>query len=146
MQLLDELAEILLGELATVVMQSEKMMNALYRTVGLQFLNVDHIHGHFGGELGHVCKSWYMLDEHAHASFLDQEIMPMEMVDSRRVVHIPKSLMMAWILNGRTHDQKTQSIYWQKKINAAALRDKPGPFAMWFDPYMEASFMVDQVG
>ncbi len=39
-----------------------------------------------------------------------------------------------------------QSIFWQKKVNAAALCNKPGKFSMWYDPATEASFMVDQMG
>ncbi len=44
MKLPDELAELLSGELMTVVMQSMKTMVALYRTFRLQFLHVEHIH------------------------------------------------------------------------------------------------------
>ncbi len=43
-------------------------------------------------------------------------------------------------------DQRTQSIFWQKKDNAAAKWDKPTPFSGWFNLTSEASFMVHETG
>ncbi len=54
--------------------------------------------------------------------------------------------MTAWGFDGRTHDQRTQSVFWQKKANAAAKRDKPTPFSGWFNTTSEASFMVHEMG
>ncbi len=57
MRLLEELADLLSGEITTVVMQSNKTMIALYQTFGLQFLHAEHIHGKYGHEPGYICKS-----------------------------------------------------------------------------------------
>ncbi len=64
MKLPPELTDLLLGKLTTVVMQSNKMMIALYWTFGLQFLHAEHIHSRYRHEPGYLCKSWIMLDEH----------------------------------------------------------------------------------
>ncbi len=39
-----------------------------------------------------------------------------------------------------------QSMFWQKKVNAEAPRNKPGKFSMWYNLATEALFVVDQVG
>ncbi len=107
MKLPAELAEVPSGELVTVVMQSNKMMIALYITLGLQFLHGEHIHGKYGHELGYICKSWIMLDEHGLRCFLDQEMVLTELTSSQdlQFLHFPKSLMTAWGFDGRTHKQ-----------------------------------------
>ncbi len=63
-------------------------------------------------ELGH-------LDEHGLAVFLDQAMLPTELTSSQQLqfVHFPKSSMISWGLNGRTHAQQMQSVFWQKKVN-----------------------------
>ncbi len=54
--------------------------------------------------------------------------------------------MTAWGFDSCTHEQRSQSVFWQKKVNAAAPRNKPGKFMMWYDPSSEASFAMDQTG
>ncbi len=122
MRLPDELANLLTGDYATVVMQSRKTMIALYRTFGLRFLHAEHIHGNYGQEPGYICKSWVTLDEHGLAVYMDQAMMPVELTtwEQLQFVHFPKSSVAAWGFDGRTHDQRTQSGFWQKKANAAA--------------------------
>ncbi len=39
-----------------------------------------------------------------------------------------------------------QSVFWQKKANAAARRDKPTLFSGWFTLGSEASYMVQEMG
>ncbi len=72
MKILPELAKLLLGEHAMVMMESNKTMIALYWTFGLQFLHAEHIHGHYGHVPDYICKSWITLDEHGLSTFLDQ--------------------------------------------------------------------------
>ncbi len=72
MEIPEELAELLMGEYTTVVMESNKMMIALYRMFRLWFLHAEHIHGNYGHKPGYICKSWVMLDEHGLAAFLDK--------------------------------------------------------------------------
>ncbi len=146
MQLLPELAD-LSGELTTVVMQSNKMMIVLYQMFGLQFLHAKHIHGCFRHKPGYMCKSWVMLNKHGMAVFLDQAMLPTELTSSQQLqfVHFPKSSMTAWGLDGHTFDQRMQSIFWQKKVNALELCNKPNQFLMWYNLLAEASFMVVQL-
>ncbi len=143
-----ELTDLLLGELVTVVMQSNKMMIALYRMFGLQFMHAEHIHGYYGHEPGDICKSWVTLDEHGLATFLDQAMLPMELTSLQQLqfIHFSKSSMTAWGLDGCTHDQRMQSVFWQKKVNVLEPRNKPNKFLMWYNPLTEASFMVTQLG
>ncbi len=106
-------SEVLLGELVTVVMQSTKTMIALYRTAGLQFLHVAHIHGKYGNELGYICKSWITLDEQAIRCFLDQEILLTKLITSQdmQYLHIHKSPMAPWCFDSCTHEQRMQSVF-----------------------------------
>ncbi len=107
MKLPAELADLLSGELMTVVMQSNKAMIALYRTFGLQFLHAEHIHSKYGHELGYVCKSWIMFDEHGLGAFLDQEMLPTELTGTQdlQFLHFPKSSVTAWGFDGCSYDQ-----------------------------------------
>ncbi len=148
MKIPTELAELLSGDHVTVVMQSNKMMIALYRTFGLQFLHDEHIYGHYGHEPGYICKSWITLDEHGLSTFMDQAMLPTELTSSQQLqfAHFPKSSLTAWGFDGRTHDQRTQSMFWQKKAHAMATRDKLNRFSMWYNPLLEASFVVKEVG
>ncbi len=143
-----ELAELLSGDHATIVMQSNKMMITLFRTFGLQFLHAKHIHGRYGHEPGYTCKSWITLDEHGLSTFLDQAILPTELTSLQQLqfMHFPKLSMTAWGFDGCTHNQRTQSIFWQKKVNVLVAHDKPNRFSMWYNPLTEASFVVKQVG
>ncbi len=61
-------------------------------------------------------------------------------------MHFLKSSMTAWGLDGHTHDQRMQSVFWQKKVNILELRKMPNKFSMWYNPLTEASFMVMQLG
>ncbi len=61
-------------------------------------------------------------------------------------MHFPKSSVTAWGFDGRTHDQRTQSVFWQKKANVGAVHDKPNKFSTWYNPLLESSFMVKEVG
>ncbi len=148
MKIPEELAELLSGEYTTVVMESSKTMIALYRMFRLRFLHAEHIHGRYGHEPGYMCKSWVTVDEHGLAVFLDQAMMPAELMTSEQLqfVHFPKSSVTSWGFDGRTHDQRMQSVFWQKKANAVAKRDKPNPYSAWFNPNSEASFMVHETG
>ncbi len=148
MRIPEELAKLLVGEYTMVVMESTKTMIALYRTYGLRFLHTEHIHGSYGLEPGYICKCWVTLDEHGLAVFLDQAMMPAELMTSEQLqfVHFPKSSVTAWGFDGWMHDQRTQSVFWQKKANAAARCDKPTPFSGWFNPNSEASSMVHEMG
>ncbi len=75
-------------------------------------------------------------------------MMPMELTTSEQLqfAHFPKSSIAAWGFDGWMHDQRTQSVFWQKKANAAATREKPSPFSGWFDPMSETSYMVHETG
>ncbi len=148
MRIPDELAELLSGEYMTVVMESNKTMIALYRTFGLQFLHAEYIHGHYGHEPDYTCKSWVTLDEHGLAAFMDQVMLPKELTSSEQLqfAHFPKSSLTAWGFDGHTHDQWTQSVFWQKKANVGARRDKLNRFSTWFNPSLESSFMVTETG
>ncbi len=139
MMLPPELADLLSGELTMVVMQSNKMMIAMYRTFRLQFMHAKHIHGKYGCELGYICKSWIMLDKQGFGAFLDQEMLPMEITDMQdlQFMHFPKLSMTLWGFHGCTHDQWTQSLFWQKKVNVKAPRNKPTKFSMWYNPATE---------
>ncbi len=114
MRIPEELAELMLGEYMTVVMESTKTMIELYRTFGLQFLHAEHIHGHYGHEPGYMCKSWVTLDEHGLSTFMDQVMLPMELTSSQQLqfAHFPKSSVTAWGFDGHTHDQRMQSVFW----------------------------------
>ncbi len=74
--------------------------------------------------------------------------MPTELMTSEQLqfAHFQKSSVTAWGFDGWTHDQRTQNIFWQKKDNAAAKRDKPTPFSGWFNPNSKASYMVHEMG
>ncbi len=148
MKILPELAELLSGEHAMVMMESNKTMIALYRTFRLRFLHAEHIHGHYRHEPDYICKSWIMLDEHGLSTILDQVMLPTEITSSEQLqfVHFPKSSMTAWGFDGCTHDQRTQSVFWQKKANIGVICDKPNKFLMWYNPLLESSFMVKEVG
>ncbi len=148
MELPEELAELLSCDYATVVMESNKTMLTLYRTFGLRFLQAEHIHGNYGREPGYMCKSWVTLDEQGLAVFSDQAMMPAELMTSEQLqfTHFPKSSVTSWGFNGRMHDQRTQSVFWQKKPNIAARREKPTPYSGWFNPGSEASYMVQETG
>ncbi len=91
MKILPELAELLSGDYAMVVMQSNKAMVTLYRTFGLQFLHAEHIHGRYGHEPGYTCKSWVTLDEHGLSTFLDQAMLPMELMSSQQLQFVRDS-------------------------------------------------------
>ncbi len=146
MEIPEELAELLTGEYMTVVMDSSKTMLALYWTFGLRFFHTEHIHGNYGHEPGYICKSWVTLDEHGLATFMDQAMMPVELMTSEQLqfAHFPKSSVTAWGFDRWTHDQRTQSVFWQKKANAAVKHDKPTCFSTWFNPNIKASFMVHE--
>ncbi len=148
MTLPPEPADLLSGELTTVVMQSNKMMVDMYRMFGLQFMHAEHIHGKYGCEPGYICKSWITLYKHGLGAFLDQEMLPMEIADMQdlQFLHFPKSLMTSWGFDGRTHDQQTQSFFWQKKVNIEAPHNKPMKFSKWYNLATEASFMVNLMG
>ncbi len=75
-------------------------------------------------------------------------MLPTELTSAQELqfLHFPKSSMTAWGLDGCTYDQRSQSIFWQKKVNALALHTKPNQFSMWYNPSTEASFMVEQLG
>ncbi len=107
MKLPHELAELLLGELMTVVMRSTKMMIVLYRTFRLQFMHAEHIHGKYGSEPGYICKSWITLDEHGLVAFLDQEMLPTELTSAQdlQFLHFPKSSMTSWGFDRHTYNQ-----------------------------------------
>ncbi len=77
-------------------------MTALYQTVGLQFLNVEHITRCFGNEPGYIFQSWVTMDEHGLGCFLDQAVMPTELTSSKdlQLMHIPKTSKMVSIFNG----------------------------------------------
>ncbi len=123
-------------------------MIALYRMFSLQFLHAEHIHSKYGHEPGYICKSWVTLDEQGMAVFLDQAMLPTELTSSQQLqfVHFPKSLMTAWGLDGCTFDQRSQSVFWQKKVNALEPCNKLNQFSMWYNLSAEASFMVIQLG
>ncbi len=129
-------------------MQSNKTMIALYWTFSLQFLHAEHIHGHYGHEPGYICKSWITLDKHGLSVFLDQAMLPTELTSSQQLqfMHFPKSSMTSWGLDRCTHDQRMQSVFWQKKVNALAPCNKPNQFSMWYNTSAEASFIVEQLG
>ncbi len=148
MKIPNELAELLSGEYTTVVMESNKTMIALYQTFGLQFLHAEHIHGRYRHEPDYICKSWVMLDEHSLAVFLDQVMLPAELMSSEQLqfAHFLKSSVTAWGFDGCTHDQRTQSVFWQKKANVGAKHNKPNRFSTWFNPVIEPSFMVTEMG
>ncbi len=148
MYLLPELSDVLSGKYVTIVVDSTKTMIALYRMLGLQFLNVEHITRHFGNEPGYICQSWITLDEHSLGCFLDQAILPMELLSLKdlRLMHIPKTSKLAFLFDGHRHEKRTESVYWQKKMSMGVEHDKPGLLSMWYDLHLEASFVVHQVG
>ncbi len=89
-----------------------------------------------------------MLDKHGLATFLDQAMLPAELMSLEQLqfVHFPKSSVTAWGFDGRTHDQRTQSVFWQKKVNVGVKHNKPNRFSTWFNPILESSFMVTKMG
>ncbi len=132
MKILPELAELLSGDYAMVVMESNKKMIVFYRTFRLQFLHAEHIHGRYGHKPGYLCKSWITLDKHGLSTFLDQVMLPTELTSSQQLqfVHFPKSSVTAWGFDGCIHDQRTQSVFWQKKANVGAKRNKLNRFSV----------------
>ncbi len=131
-----ELAEMLSGKHAMVVMQNNKTMIALYRMFSLQFMQAKHIHGRYRHGPGYICKSWITLDEHGLATFLDQAMLPMELMSSQQLqfMHFPKSSMIAWGFDRCTHGQRMQSVFWQKKVNVLEVCNKLNKFSMWHNP------------
>ncbi len=75
-------------------------------------------------------------------------MLPTELTSSQQLqfMHFPKSSMTAWGFDGCTHDQRTQSVFWQKKANVLEVRNKLNRYSMWYNPLIEASFVVKQVG
>ncbi len=78
---------------------------------------------------------------------MDQALLPMDTVTAQETQqqHLPKLSVIAWNFDGVMHDQRAQSVFYQKKVNPEALRPKPGEFSIWFNPWVEASFAVDQI-
>ncbi len=105
--------------------------------------HAEHIHGHYGHAPDYIRKSRIMLDEHGLSTFLDQVMLPMELTSSEQLqfVHFPKSSVTAWGFDGCTHDQRTQSVFWQKKANMQAKCDKLNKFSTWYNLLLESSFM-----
>ncbi len=80
--------------------------------------------------------------------FLDQAMLPTELTSSQQLqlMHFLKSSMTSWGFDGCTHDQRMQSVFWQKKVNVLEPCNKLNQFLMWYNPSTGASFMVMQLG
>ncbi len=131
------LAQLLDGTQATVVMQGAKMAEMIYNTTGWLPLGGKCMTGQYGFEPeGQKCFSWFMNDELVFAMYIDQLVMLqlLNRLDELEQLHIPKTTLSILLNDGKTGGDVMNSIWYMKQPNLKQVKQKPLHTALWMRP------------